>query len=1170
MQSPQDDSDVPDNLVWKLLKSYIEVHGAVRHQIESFDNFVTNILPRIIMENSDITCVHSSERFSHHLHFCNVTVRQPTCREADGFERKVMPYVARWRGFTYASSVVVDLVHDKVDQRTTPAKLVSRKVYRDVVLCRIPVMIYSKLCYLTTTHDTEYECKMDRGGYFIVNGIEKSLLAQEKLRTNFPYVFPCRNNRFQYVCEVRSCHELKMRSTSTLYMYITKSIEGMMPEILIELPFIDMNISLVALFRILGANTTDEIIEYVNCKSSIVENIVRNCLDSDINARADVQELMDWIGREGTKEITKERRSRYLEHIFSNEVLPHMGLHRDKTCDQRKMVYLGHMVNKLVTVSIGEIPCDDRDNYANKRVDSSGVLMSLLFRQLYRNFLKMLGIQLHKLVESNKEDTFNAGDLINHKKISSGFKYAFSTGNWGVQKGAINGQTGIAQILSRMTTVSAIANLRRINTPISREGKAPKPRQLHYTSWGIVCAVETPEGGSCGLVKNLAILSHVRVGSVSMPIAQVVVNVPGVQVTPLLHADTILRKTGCLIFVNGVIIGYVQENQLEKLANTLRSKRRGGDLPFDVSISVSQRSLWVNSDPGCLVRPVIVASRIQEFKQILQTSTCSENVWYRLQREGIIEFLDKQEEETMRVAIRIRDLKHSTHMTLANAMAFTHADIHPCLMNGLCASLIPFPDHNQSPRNTYQSAMGKQAIGMYATNFFSRLDTVAHVLCYSQRALVTTQVEEMLQTSTVPAGSSPIVVIMSYTGFNQEDSVIVNQSAIDRGLFRSFVYRTYKDEEKAVGADSELFENPANVDACAGMRDACYDKLSSDGVVYPGQIVENGDAIIGKTLTTSDIRVNETESRKEVKRDRSTVIRNDESAVVDAVFTSKTKDGHKYVKIRTRSRRIPVIGDKLSSRHGQKGVIGCVLQQSDMPFTEDGITPDIIINPHAIPSRMTIGQLLECLLGKLCCVEGVIGDGTPFRGVSVENVAQELQKHGYQKYGNERLYNGMTGDMMEGLAFIGPTYYQRLKHMVKDKHHARGRGPIQILTRQPVEGRSREGGLRFGEMERDCILSHGCSAVLRERLFEQSDPFVATVCGKCGLLAQPASENMQIRNAKAYCQNCNTGDHCHSVQIPYAFKLLLQELYAMNIAPRLRLDNGSSARVFLQGGVNII
>ena len=655
-----------------------------------------------------------------------------------------------------------------------------------------------------------------------------------------------------------------------------------------------------------------------------------------------------------------------------------------------------------------------------------------------------------------------------------------------------------------------------------------------------------------------------------MPIAQAVVNVEGIKVTPLLHADATLRKTGCLVFVNGVIIGYVQESKLLSLATSLRVKRRNADLPFDISISVSQRSLWVNSDPGCLVRPVIVSSRIRDLKKILETSTCSENVWYRLQREGVIEFLDKQEEETMRVAIRIRDLDYSTHTTLANGMEFTHSDIHPCLMNGLCASLIPFPDHNQSPRNTYQSAMGKQAIGMYATNFFYRLDTVAHVLSYSQRALVTTQVEEMLGTSTVPAGSSPIVVIMSYTGFNREDSVIVNQSAIDRGLFRSFVYRTYKDEEKAVGADSEMFENPANVDACAGMRDACYDKLSPDGIVHPGQVVENGDAIIGKTLTTSDIRVNESESRKEVKRDRSTVLRNDESAIVDAVFTSKTKDGHRYVKVRTRSRRIPVIGDKLSSRHGQKGVIGCVLHQSDMPFTEEGICPDIIINPHAIPSRMTIGQLLECLLGKLCCAEGFIGDGTPFRGVSVENIAQELKKHGYQKYGNERLYNGMTGEMMDGLAFIGPTYYQRLKHMVKDKQHARGRGPIQILTRQPVEGRSREGGLRFGEMERDCILSHGCSAVLRERLFEQSDPFVATVCGKCGLLAQPAAENMQIRNAKAHCNNCGTGAHCHSVQIPYAFKLLLQELYAMNIAPRLRLDNGSSAQAFLQAGVDII
>ena len=1104
------------------------------------------------MENSDITYIHSSGLFSHHLHFCNVTIRQPTCREADGFERAMMPVNARNRGFTYASSVVIDLVHDKVDQTNDPPTLISRKLYRDVVLCRIPVMVCSRLCYLTTGQDRSHECKKDRGGYFIVNGIEKSLLAQEKLRTNFPYVFNCKLNRFEYVCEVRSCHELKMRSTSTLYMYITKSVRGALPEIFVSLPFIDMNVPLVALFRIMGTNSTDEVMDYISCNSDAVRNIVRNCLDSDIHTHSSAAELLEWIGREGTKEITKERRTKYLEHIFSNEVLPHMGLYRNEVCNRRKMVFLGHMVNKLVLVSLGKIACDDRDNYANKRIDTSGVLMSLLFRQLYRNFLKQLSVQLHKVVEGNKEENFNAGDLINHKKISSGFKYAFSTGNWGIQKGVPNGQTGIAQILSRMTTVSSIANLRRINTPISREGKAAKPRQLHYTSWGIVCPVETPEGGSCGLVKNLAILAHVRVGTVSMPIAEVVVHAETAEVIPILKATVNERKNGCHIFVNGVIIGYVDEVHLENLAQELRDKRRCQNLPFDTSVSISNRALYVNSDPGCLLRPVIISDRIEDFKNILAAPASPDNLWYSMLKKGIIEYLDKQEEETMKIAVRISDLHNTPRGT------YTHADIDPSLINGLCASLIPFCHHNQAPRNTYQSAMGKQAVGMYATNFTHRMDTVSHVLAYPQRALVTTQMEEILETSTVPAGASPIVVIMCYTGFNQEDSVIMNKSAIQRGLFRSFVYRTYKDEEKAVGADAERFENPAEID-CVGMRDACYAKLSEDGIVNPGVTVDTGDAVIGKTLTTSEMQP-DSDSRKDVKRDRSTIIRHNEKAIVDAVFKSTTKEGNKYVKVRTRSTRIPEIGDKVSSRHGQKGVIGMVLDQTDMPFSEDGIVPDIIINPHAIPSRMTIGQLIECLLGKLCCFEGVIGDGTPFRGASIEQISSELEKHGFQRHGNEKLYNGMTGEPMDGVAFMGPTYYQRLKHMVLDKQHARARGPIQILTRQPVEGRSREGGLRFGEMERDCVIAHGTANVLRERLFEQSDPFTTHVCQKCGLLCQSEAIGMQVRNTDPFCRNCNSKEYATEVQIPYAFKLLLQELYAMNIAPRLRLDTNSSAQ----------
>lgn len=1128
--------------IWSILKRYMDIHGVVRHQLESFNNFCEHLLPHIIMENSDISHTTSNGKFSYHLHFCNVTILRPTTKEADGFERPILPYAARIRGITYASSVLVDIVFDKVDQTQSPPKLLNRKVYREIVLCRLPIMLGSNVCYLKDETQRSQECILDRGGYFCINGNEKCLLAQEKLRTNFPYIFPCKGPRFSYVCEVRSCHELKMRSTSTLYMYLTNSIGGSIPSIVINLPFIDLQIPLPSLFKAMGISDREEAIAFIPGNNKDIMQIVRANFDSDIHSNSSMEEILDWIGREGTREVTKERRNKYLEHIFSNELLPHMGLKRDENTNHRKLIFLGYMVQKLLRVHIGLELTDDRDNYANKRIDTSGVLMSLLFRQLYRNFLKTISVQISRNVENGKIDALNIGDIINHKKISSGFKFALATGNWGVQKGA-QGQTGVAQILSRMTTVASMANLRRVNTPISREGKAPKPRQLHYTSWGIICPVETPEGGSCGLVKNLALMAHVRVGFISTPIAEIIIDC-GVPVIPLLKFSH-SQNRGIPIFVNGVIIGFCEDKNGDIMVKKLRSIRRAQRLPFDTSISLKSNAIFINSDAGGLCRPVFIASELHRFKNVLAQVQSHENVWQKLMTEQIIEYVDKQEEETLKIAIKFTDLLRDN--------TYTHVDIDPSLINGLCASLIPFCDHNQAPRNVYQSAMGKQAVGIFCTNFPQRMDTIAHVLCYPQKALVTTQVEEILGTGSVPAGCSPIVVIMSYSGFNQEDSVIINQSAIDRGLFRSIVYRTYKDEEKAIGADSEKFENPEHDEICTGKKIGVYSKLGSDGFVKPGETVKHGTVIIGKTINTSDI-CEGNETRKIVKRDKSIIVKTNEESTVDMLLISKTREGNRYVKVRTRSMRIPGIGDKVSSRHGQKGIVGTVMHQCDMPFTDEGVTPDIIINPHAIPSRMTIAQLIECLLGKLCCMKGEIGDGTPFQGASIKQISDEMKTYGYHKYGNEKLYSGHTGELMEGSVFIGPTYYQRLKHMVSDKTHARGRGPVQILTRQPVEGRSREGGLRFGEMERDCIISHGASAVLRERLFEQSDPFITCVCTKCGLLCEPEAERMQVRGTSAYCRNCDSRETPATMRMPYAFKLLLQELYAMNIAPRLRLN----------------
>lgn len=595
----------------------------------------------------------------------------------------------------------------------------------------------------------------------------------------------------------------------------------------------------------------------------------------------------------------------------------------------------------------------------------------------------------------------------------------------------------------------------RVRSP-SGEGKAPKPRQLHWTSWGIVCPVETPEGTSCGLVKNLAVLAHCRVPCPSHVIADRILQFEDPRVYGILDCDDSIRRGATYVLLNGCLIGFVKDGATELCAK-LRIMRRQLELPWDCSISFYADCVHLNMDAGALLRPLIRTEEIPRLASIVQNSCSPDHVWTDLLRNGVIEYIDKQEEENIKVATCIYDAVMNDN--------FTHCELHPSTVNGICASLIPFCDHNQAPRNSYQSAMGKQAVGICTTSYPKRMDTIAYVMFSPQRPLVSTRMERLLEIDNVPSGCNPIVAIMCYGGFNQEDSIIINQDAVDRGMFRSMVLRSYKEEEKSNGTDNEVFENPRDVE-CQGMRVGCYDKLNKSGTVDIGKVICPGDVIIGKTITTTDVCVDE--KRSHIKRDKSTIVKHADNSIVDAIVRTITKEGNRFVRVRTRTTRVPEMGDKFSSRHGQKGVCGVLYKHDEMPFTREGITPDIIVNPHALPSRMTIGQLIECLLGKLCAVsaEG-IGEGTPFSGMTIEHIADELEKYGYDRYGKEELTNGMTGTVIESHVFIGPTYYQRLKHMVKDKIHARSRGPVQILTRQPVEGRAREGGLRVGEMERE-------------------------------------------------------------------------------------------------------
>tara|TARA_B100001094_G_C18175998_1_gene797906 strand:+ start:1119 stop:2396 length:1278 start_codon:yes stop_codon:yes gene_type:complete len=422
------------------------------------------------------------------------------------------------------------------------------------------------------------------------------------------------------------------------------------------------------------------------------------------------------------------------------------------------------------------------------------------------------------------------------------------------------------------------------------------------------------------------------------------------------------------------------------------------------------------------------------------------------------------------------------------------------------------------------------------------MDTIAHILCYPQRPLITTYSMDYVSGNQMPSGINAIVGIMSYTGYNQEDSILMNKGSINRGLFQSIYLKTYKEEEKKnqSSGEEEKFCIP-NKENTTGIKINNYSKLNPNGVVNEGTYVKSGDVIIGKCIPIKR------KNKQTTYKDNSIILKNNEYGIINKIYIDRNGDGYKFCKIQIRNDRYPQIGDKFSSKHGQKGTVGMVIPQEDMPFTKSGISPDIIMNPHAVPSRMTIGQLIECLLGKTGCCLGYIGDGTPFTDLNPDDIEEILIKHcGFEKYGNEFLYNGSTGEQLKSKIFIGPTYYQRLKHMVNDKFHSRSTGPIVLLTRQPAEGRMRDGGLRFGEMERDCIISHGASSFLKERLLDVSDNYKVFTCDKCKLIASCNPEKGIYK-----CDFCDNTQKFHELRIPYASKLLMQELLSMNIGMRL-------------------
>ncbi|HLF06449.1 MAG TPA: DNA-directed RNA polymerase subunit B, partial [Thermoplasmata archaeon] len=865
----------------------------------------------------------------------------------------------------------------------------------------------------------------------------------------------------------------------------------------------------------------------------------------------------------------KEYRVKKVESILDTSLLPHLGIKREDRL--KKAIYLGRMARRILELHFNMRREDDKDHYANKRLKLAGDLMEDLFRTSFVNLMKDLKYQLERNFAKKKDIRIQSAirpDLLTQRLIQ-----ALATGNW------VGGRVGVSQLLDRTSNMSAMSHLRRVTSPLTRSQPHFEARDLHPTQWGRLCPNETPEGQNCGLVKNCTLLVDVSEGIDEEEVK-------------LLLADFGVREVkgeshqGTRVFVNGDLVGV--HNNPKELVEEVRRRRRSGLLSHEVNIRHDRETneVIINCDDGRLRRPMLVLDHgrtVLTRRQIEDLHQGKTKV-SELISEGAIEWIDAEEEEDLflsvfafdpptrcsscKVALSRPDVewinvgskepviklecKHCrTIMDVPSKLKMeqTHLEIDPMLILGVCSGMVPYPEHNSSPRITMGAAMGKQSLGLAAANYRTRPDTRAHLLHYPQKPIVWTKYMEYAQFQRRPAGQNFVVAVLSFHGYNMEDALVINKASIERGLGRSTFFRTYKAEERRYpGGQEDHFETPSP-DVLGARADTAYSNLGDDGLTFPEVFVKPGDVLVGKTSPPRFLEEQANFLTPQKRRETSITCRHGEEGFVDSVMLTESENGSRLVKVKVRDSRMPEIGDKFASRHGQKGVIGLICEQEDMPFSDQGVIPDLVINPHAIPSRMTVAHVLEMVGGKVGSLAGRYIDGTAFSGEKETRLREELQALGFKSTGKDSMYDGRTGRRIDAEIFAGVIYYQKLHHMVSGKMHVRSRGPVQILTRQPTEGRSRQGGLRFGEMERDTLIAHGAAMVIKDRLLDESDGTIQWVCGnsECGHIA------IRDRRGALYCRVCGNNSNVQPVQTSYAFKLLRDELMSLGVVMRLQL-----------------